>query len=81
MNKYLQNSDIAELLLTTDENLLVEYAPHGDCFWGVDKAYVGQNWLGNVLMEVREVLRICNLENKNNCAVEYLKDPAKKLGL
>lgn len=80
MHKYLQNKDLAKLLMATGNDVLVEFAPHRDYFWGWYENK-GQNWLGTVLMEVREVLNICNSEGKNDCANEYLQEAIKVVGL
>lgn len=55
--KFAQNSDILKILIDTGNEELVEYAPWGDTFWGVDKNYVGKNMLGRILMLVREELK------------------------
>lgn len=55
--KFFQNEDLAAMLLTTDGFELVEYAPWGDTYWGVDKSLRGQNRLGKILMKVREELK------------------------
>ena len=54
--KFSPGSKAAELLLDTGWDYLVEYAPWGDVFWGVDKDLRGQNWLGRLLMERRDEL-------------------------
>lgn len=45
--------DMTTRLLHTGDDYLVEYAPWGDTFWGVDKDKKGQNWLGRLLMRRR----------------------------
>lgn len=40
-------------LLHTGDEYLVEYAPWGDTYWGVDKEKKGQNWLGRLQMRRR----------------------------
>ena len=54
--KFYPGSKAAELLLDTDWDYLVEYAPWGDVFWGVDRNHIGQNHLGQLLMERRSEL-------------------------
>jgi ribA/ribD-fused uncharacterized protein len=65
--KFLQNSEFKEALLGTDEKLLVEASPV-DKKWGVGLEYLdmriydksqwqGTNWLGQILMKVRDDLR------------------------
>ena len=53
--KFVQNRDLAELLLTTGTAELLEDSAT-DPFWGVGPNGRGENWLGRVLMEVREEL-------------------------
>jgi predicted NAD-dependent protein-ADP-ribosyltransferase YbiA (DUF1768 family) len=48
-------------LLHTGDDYLVEYAPWGDTFWGVDKNYKGQNWLGRLLMRRRDEIMTGNV--------------------
>ena len=54
--KVATHSAVAQLLLSTGDEELIEAAPH-DYFWGCGKTGSGQNWLGKVLMEVRKELR------------------------
>lgn len=67
LQKFLQNQHLKEQLLSTDDLILVEASPH-DTIWGIglDEDYpdavipenwLGTNWLGIVLMEVRRVIR------------------------
>lgn len=51
--KFEQNDELKEKLVMTDGFELIEFAPWGDTFWGVDKNYEGQNNLGKILMELR----------------------------
>ena len=55
--KFAQHPDLGKMLLETGDLELVEYAPWGDTFWGVDKNYEGQNNLGKILMGIREELK------------------------
>lgn len=55
--KFYPGSKAAELLLDTGWDYLVEYAPWGDIFWGVDRNLHGENWLGKLLMERRNELQ------------------------
>ena len=55
--KFGQNADLAEMLLLTDGFELIEFAPWGDTYWGVDKNKVGRNMLGKLLMIVRDELK------------------------
>ena len=54
--KYLQNPDLAALLLACGDAEIVEDATH-DPFWGIGRDGLGENWAGRVLMEVRVQLR------------------------
>lgn len=53
--KFSQNEDLKSKLLST-RGLLVEGNYWGDQYWGVCNG-VGENHLGKILMQVREVLR------------------------
>lgn len=48
------DDDMTTRLLHTGNDYLVEYAPWGDTYWGVDKEKKGQNWLGRLLMRRRD---------------------------
>lgn len=56
LKKFQTHDEIREILLGTGEEELVENAP-GDYYWGCGKDGSGQNKLGQILMEVREILR------------------------
>lgn len=49
-------TNIQKLLLDTADMYLEEGNSHGDRFWGTVNG-VGENWLGKILMEVREEIR------------------------
>jgi ribA/ribD-fused uncharacterized protein len=51
--KFVQNKQLSKRLIDTGDSELVEYAPWGDIFWGVNKEGVGENMLGKILMEIR----------------------------
>lgn len=59
--KFASGSDLAETLLDTGDELLVEGNTWGDRFFGMvkdeDGVYQGQNWLGSLLMLRRAELR------------------------
>jgi ribA/ribD-fused uncharacterized protein len=54
--KFQQNPDLARRLVETGDRPLVEYAPWGDTFWGVDRNHEGRNWMGQLLMALRKEL-------------------------
>ncbi len=54
--KFETHAEIRAILLGTGSEELVENAP-GDTYWGCGKDGSGQNRLGQILMEVREMLR------------------------
>ena len=54
--KFASGSEAAGLLQYTGIDYLIEWAPWGDTVWGVNKYGQGQNWLGRLLMERREML-------------------------
>ena len=53
--KFLGNIDIQKLLLDTEDAELIEYAPW-DEYWGSGKYGNGENMLGKILMEVRNII-------------------------
>lgn len=55
LKKFQTHDDIREILLGTADEELVENAPH-DYYWGCGKDGSGRNKLGQILMEVREIL-------------------------
>ncbi|MCX4353834.1 MAG: NADAR family protein [Lachnospiraceae bacterium] len=56
MEKFKQNKEIREVLLSTDKESIVEKTTD-DYYWGCGKDGSGQNKLGKTLMRVREKLR------------------------
>lgn len=54
--KFLSHSDLAKKLVLTGDEELIEGNTWGDTYWGVCNG-IGENVLGNLLMEIREVLR------------------------
>ncbi|MDX2232053.1 MAG: NADAR domain-containing protein [Leptolyngbyaceae cyanobacterium bins.349] len=56
LQKFRTHADIREILLATVEKVLVENSPI-DYYWGCGKDGSGKNKLGQILMEVREILR------------------------
>lgn len=55
--KFSQHADLQEKLIATGHARLVEGNWWNDYFWGVCKGK-GQNWLGQLLMELRTQLQI-----------------------
>lgn len=56
LRKFETHADIHEVLLSTGDAPIVENAP-GDYYWGCGADGSGKNMLGQILMEVREILR------------------------
>lgn len=56
LRKFETHADIREVLLSTNDELIVENAPR-DYYWGCGKDGSGKNMLGQILVEVREILR------------------------
>lgn len=54
--KFEQHDDLRDLLLSTGDATLIEHTEN-DCYWGDCGDGTGQNWLGRLLMELREGLR------------------------
>ena len=54
--KFTQNKDLAEQLLATGDEELIEGNTWGDRTWGMVNG-TGKNWLGKILMQIREELR------------------------
>lgn len=55
--KFQQNPELQDLLISTGTAGIEEGNDWGDTFWGVDlKTGIGQNWLGKILMMVRSGL-------------------------
>ncbi|WP_414541621.1 NADAR family protein [Nostoc sp. CCY0012] len=56
LRKFETHKDIREILLSTDNEEIVENSPI-DYYWGCGANGSGKNMLGIILMEVREILR------------------------
>jgi hypothetical protein len=56
LRKFMTHLDIREILLGTDNSLIVENSAV-DYFWGCGADKSGQNHLGNIIMSVREEIR------------------------
>ncbi|QDU56542.1 NADAR family protein [Aeoliella mucimassa] len=63
--KFTTHPELRELLLGTGDETLVEAAPR-DYFWGCGAKKTGQNWLGKILMEVRDELRNAPVGNESD---------------
>lgn len=61
--KFIQNQDLAKKLLDTGDEYLAEVNNWRDRFWGVCGG-TGKNYLGIILMQVREAIR--NYVEENN---------------
>jgi ribA/ribD-fused uncharacterized protein len=55
LQKFSTHADIREILLATADEVLVENSPI-DYYWGCGKDGSGKNKLGQILMEIREIL-------------------------
>lgn len=56
IRKFETHADIRAILLATGEEEIVENAP-GDYYWGCGADGSGKNMLGQILTEVRQILR------------------------
>jgi N-glycosidase YbiA len=56
LRKFEAHDDIRTILLSTGDDLIVEKAPK-DYYWGCGADGSGKNRLGQILMEVRQILR------------------------
>ena len=59
-NKFMQNKKLAEQLIATGEEDLIEGNDWGDRYWGVCRG-VGKNKLGQILKRVRSELVVTDL--------------------
>ncbi|MBD2514762.1 NADAR family protein [Nostoc sp. FACHB-973] len=57
--KFQNHADIRDILLSTGNQLLVETTSH-DYYWGCGEDGTGKNRLGQILIEVRTILRHYN---------------------
>ncbi|BAZ31480.1 hypothetical protein NIES4074_39530 [Cylindrospermum sp. NIES-4074] len=57
--KFQNHADIRDILLSTGNQLLIETTSH-DYYWGCGEDGSGKNRLGQILMEVRTILRHSN---------------------
>jgi len=56
LDKFIRNSKLGDLLIETGDRYLEETNHWGDKIWGVCGG-VGTNWLGKILMDVRNQIR------------------------
>ena len=82
LNKFTQNRELAQMLLNTEDAILAECAVR-DKIWGIglsmtdprrldQSQWRGTNYLGQILMEVREQLRQINLGcDTNNMTFQW----------
>lgn len=54
--KFTQNTKLRELLLNTNNVIIIENSPK-DYYWGIGKDGTGKNTLGNMLYRLRDELR------------------------
>jgi N-glycosidase YbiA len=54
-HKFEQHPRLASTLIATGDKDIIEDSPRDD-FWGIGRTGKGQNWLGRLLMELREHL-------------------------
>ncbi len=63
MRKFETHADIRSVLLATGDQVLIENAPK-DYYWGCGADGSGQNKLGQILMEVRNLLCLRQVQEK-----------------
>ncbi len=56
LHKFETHASIRQILLDTGDDPIIENAPH-DYYWGCGKDRSGKNMLGQILVEVRTILR------------------------
>ena len=63
LKKKFKNEDLKQLLLDTDDKILIEDSPR-DYYWGIGKDDTGENKLGELLMKLRKrLLKKINIIN------------------
>ncbi|MBW6411911.1 NADAR family protein [Clostridium weizhouense] len=58
LEKFKANSDAKEILLSTGDKEIIEKTTK-DYYWGCGEDGTGENMLGKILMETRDILRNC----------------------
>jgi ribA/ribD-fused uncharacterized protein len=61
--KFTQHPDLRAILLGTGDARLVEHTEN-DSYWGDGGDGSGKNWLGKILMEIREELLAVGTKTK-----------------
>ena len=56
LNKFIRNHNLLNILLTTNDKIIIEHTSR-DNYWGDGGDGSGQNKLGKILMETRDILR------------------------
>ena len=68
--KFYQNPVLMEKLLATKDAELIEGNWWGDTFWGIctnkKMDHIGENWLGKILMSIRNKEKIEEIKNNEN---------------
>ncbi len=70
--KFGQNPNIAELLLNTAHEELIEGNDHGDRYWGTVGG-IGENYLGRTLMRIRNEMRGFDAAAVTDAAVKWIR--------
>ena len=71
--KFTQHPELMAVLLGTDDAPLVEHTAN-DAYWADGGDGSGQNWLGRILMEVREELRALSAFRHTSCGALGTKE-------
>eukprot|EP00298_Acanthocystis_sp_HF-20_P011360 c19354_g1_i1.p1 GENE.c19354_g1_i1~~c19354_g1_i1.p1 ORF type:complete len:242 (-),score=78.97 c19354_g1_i1:19-744(-) len=73
--KFTTDQKCKDLLINTGSNLLAENSPYDD-FWGLGRDGDGENWLGKILVEIREELKNSKEKTKvtQNDAIRLLDE-------
>ncbi len=66
--KFYEHPSLTTMLLETGDAILVEGNHWHDTTWGVCDG-VGDNWLGKILMFVRSVVRVPNVQSNSSSSV------------
>lgn len=77
--KFIQHPELAVRLLATGNEELVEGNNHGDTFWGMVNGK-GENYLGRILMCIRNELRGFNAVKTTTDIIDWIKEYFQKNG-